>query len=171
MNHHRSRKLAAVAALLAPLLAFALPEDRNKPIELVADSARWDQNTGVSVYEGNVTITQGTMRLQADTVTIRMKDGEFDTMEAVGRPAVLRVIPARNKQEIVGTGQRVDYDVKSSLLVLTVNARVTQGKDVFSGDRIEYNLDRDQVRARTAPGGGGRVTVTIQPKAADRPKP
>ena len=73
-----------LALALVPPLAIALPEDRNQPIQLEASRGQIDQKTGVSVYEGNVVISQGSMRLNADVATIHIKDGGFQRMEATG---------------------------------------------------------------------------------------
>jgi lipopolysaccharide export system protein LptA len=88
-----------------------LPEDRNQPIQLEASRGQIDQKTGVSVYEGNVVISQGSMRLTADVATIHVKDGGFQRMEATGKPVNLRYRPTADKPEILGASQRVEYDV------------------------------------------------------------
>lgn len=155
--------LAAALALVAPTGA-ALPEDRDQPINLEASRGQLDQKTGVSVYEGNVIITQGSMRLTADTVTIYVKDDNFQRMEAVGTPVNLRYRPTADKPEIQGTSQRVEYDVVGAKVIMSGGARLTQGQDVFTGDRIEYDLKGDVVRARGA-GESGRIQFTIQPRA------
>ncbi len=164
MNHPSVKFGLAAALTLAAPLAVALPEDRNQPIQLEASRGQLDQKTGVSVYEGNVVITQGSMRLTADTATIYVKDSSFQRMDAVGSPANLRYKPAVDKPEIEGTGKRVEYDVASGKVVLSGGVRVVQGQDVFTGDRVEYDLKDDVIRARGA-GGNGRIQFTIQPKA------
>ncbi len=57
----------------------------------------------------------------------------------------------------------MDYNVTTAQIVMTTNAKITQGQDVFTGDRIEYSLNEDLVKAQ---GGakGGRIQFTIQPK-------
>jgi lipopolysaccharide export system protein LptA len=163
--NQRSAKLACVAAsaLLSPLAA-ALPEDRSQPIQLEASRGQLDQRTGISVYEGNVVITQGSMRLTADTATIYVKDSSFQRMDAAGNPANLRYKPAADKPEIQGTSKRVEYDVPSAKVVMSGSVRVVQGQDVFTGDRVEYDLKDDVIRAKGA-GENGRIQFTIQPKA------
>ncbi len=164
MNHPIA-KFGLVAALtLAAPLAAALPEDRNQPIQLEASRGQLDQKTGISVYEGNVVITQGSMRLTADTATIYVKDSSFQRMDAVGSPANLRYKPAADKPEIQGTSKRVEYDVASAKVVMSGNVRVVQGQDVFTGDRVEYDLKDDVIRAKGA-GDNGRIQFTIQPRA------
>ena len=159
--------LAAVLALAAPA-AVALPEDRNQPIQLEASRGQLDQKTGVSVYEGNVVITQGSMRLTADTVTIYVKDNNFQRMEAAGNPANLRYKPAADKPEIQGTSPRVEYDVAGAKVIMSGGARLVQGQDTFTGDRVEYDLKGDVVRARGA-GDNGRIQFTIQPRTPESP--
>ena len=163
MNHPSAKLGLVVALALAPPLAAALPEDRNQPIQLEASRGQLDQKTGISVYEGNVVITQGSMRLTADTVTIYVKDNNFQRMEATGAPANLRYKPTADKPEIQGASQRVEYDVVGAKVIMSGGARLTQGQDVFTGDRVEYDLKGDVVRARGA-GDNGRIQFTIQPR-------
>lgn len=163
LNH----RLGLVLALVAPL-AVALPEDREQPIQLEANRGQLDQKTGVSVYEGNVVITQGSMRLAADTVTIHVKNNNFERMEAVGNPVNLRYKPTVSKPEIQGTSKQVEYNVSDAKVVMTGNARLVQGQDVFTGDRMEYDLKQDVVRARSA-SENGRVQFTIQPYGQNPP--
>lgn len=166
MNPLNRRGGWLLALVLLPTLAAALPEDRSRPINLEASRGQIDQKSGVSVYEGNVVISQGSMKLTADTATIHVKDGGFQRMEATGKPVNLRYRPTADKPEILGTSQRVEYDVAGSKVTMSGNARLTQGQDVFTGERIEYDLKSDVVRARGA-GTNGRIQFTIQPRAQD----
>ena len=84
-------------------------------------------------------------------------------MEAVGKPVNLRYKPAADKPEILGTSQRVEYNVGSAKVVMSGDARLVQGQDVFTGDQVEYDLKGDVVRARGA-GANGRIQFTIQPR-------
>ena len=163
MCHLRHNTVFILSLLLIPAPLSGLPEDRNQPIQLEADRAQLDQKTGISVYQGNVVITQGSMRLTADTVTVYLRDGNFQRMEAVGKPATLRYKPAANKAEMNGVSKRVEYDATNAQVVMTTNAKITQGQDVFSGDRIEYNLKEDLVKAQGT-AEGGRIQFTLQPK-------
>ncbi len=163
---HLNLSLYFSLGLLVPSLVFGLPEDREQPIELEADTAQLDQTTGLSVYEGNVVITQGSMRLFADTARIYVKDGEFERMEADGNPVRFRYKPAVDKEEIFGRGQHATYDVNNAMITVTTKAKFTQGGDVFTGDYVEYDLEKDLVKAR-GDKGGGRVFFSIQPRNED----
>lgn len=159
----RLLNLGLVMSLSISTLVWALPGDQDKPIYLEADRAQLDQRTGISVYQGNVVITQGSMRLAADTVTINMQDGAFQHLDAVGNPASFRYKPAEDKEEIRGTSKRIEYDVAADLVVMTTDAKVTRARDVFTGERIEYDLSKDLVKAKGT--GRERVQITIQPKS------
>lgn len=172
MNRYSARLVFAVALTLVTSSVTALPDDRSQPIQLEASRGQLDQKTGISVYEGNVVITQGSMRLVADTATIYIKDNNFQRMDAAGNPANLRYKSALDKPEIQGTSKRVEYDVASAKVIMSGGVRVVQGQDVFTGDRLEYDLKEDVIRAKGA-GENGRIQFTIQPKsqnAAPAPK-
>jgi len=152
-----------------PGLALGLPEDRDQPIYLEADRAQLDQDTETSIYIGNVIITQGSMRLTADSATIYMQNGVFQRMEAEGAPATFRYQPAADKEEIHGVGLRANYDAINETLEVTGDASFKQGEDTFNGDFIEYDLRENLVKARSK--AGGRVKFTIQPETFDSAQP
>ena len=165
----RSLSLFFVLGLLWSVLAQGLEDDRDKPIQLEADRARLDQKSGVSVYEGNVMITQGSMRLAADTVTVYVENGVFQRMEAQGSPAKFQVKPAPEKADIHGEGRQINYDAANNKLIITTNAKVTQERAVFKGGRIEYDLLKDQVNAKGA-GEGGRIQIILPSQSTPSPK-
>ena len=107
-------------------------------------------------------------RLTADTVTIYLKDNNFQRMEATGAPVNLRYRPTADKPELQGASPRVEYDVVGAKVIMSGGARLTQGQDTFTGERVEYDLKGDVVRARSA-GDNGRIQFTIQPRAAEAP--
>jgi lipopolysaccharide export system protein LptA len=163
MPHPCLKGLLILMLFLASDVLFGLPEDRNQPIQLEADRAQLDQKTGVSLYEGNVVITQGSMRLAADRVTVYLQDGSLQRLEAIGKPVTLRYKPAIDQEEIHGESYRVEYNVNAAQVVMTQDAKITQGQDVFSGNRIEYDLKQDTVKARGT-NEGERIQFTLHPR-------
>ena len=59
--------------------AWALSSDKNKPVEVEADSFNLDDAKKVTIYSGNVIITQGSMEIMADKVTIYGAQGDLQT--------------------------------------------------------------------------------------------
>ena len=172
MLHHLRRNFFAYLLVLLPLqvfplLALALPEDREQPIHLQADQASFDQRSGVSIYEGNVEVTQGTMYLAAHKATVYFdQNGVFQRMVAEGGPTQFRYQPSRKKPRINGVGDRIEYNAVTAQVVVLGNARFTQGGDKFQGHKIAYDLTSDVVSATSKAGSGNsRVEFTIQPRS------
>ncbi|TCP15581.1 lipopolysaccharide export system protein LptA [Crenobacter luteus] len=164
-------KLIVAAALLALVAGPAAAEqaDRKKPIEITADSGTLDQLKGVTVWQGNVIVVQGTLRATADQVTVTRDAQGRQTLQGVGRPATFRQKLEGRPEYIEGQASRVDYTSASNQVVLTGNARVRRGADVVSGSVITYNTETEVYQvsggAATAPGQSkGRVTVILQPR-------
>ena len=82
MTHWRSRPLCAPAS--------ALSTDREEPIEIEADSAEADDLKGITIYRGDVIITQGTLRITGSQVTIHYSKGnDFEKMITLGKKSGL----------------------------------------------------------------------------------
>lgn len=154
---------ALLAAVSTPLAA--LPGDRDQPIRLEADSASFDQRSGVSEYQGNVTLRQGSLQLRAARARLYFADGKFTRMEANGSPSRFSYQPDADKPPIDGVGREVVYHAGERRVVVSGDARFTQGGDEFRGEVIEYDLAADVIRAR---GGSadrpGRIRITLQPE-------
>ena len=186
MNLPRTELLAAVLAL--PLLALfaaapapALTTDREQPIEIEADSAEADDAKGVTIYKGDVIITQGTLRITGDQVTIHYDSGnDFTKMVTLGNPARFRQLPDGKKDQESNyqraRASRMEYYKAKDTIVLLGNAVYGQGGDKVAADRIDYDSRNSRMKATTVtaakkpkdgkgkPARKGRVRITIQPK-------
>ena len=145
----------------------ALSSDREQPIELEADSAHIDERTGVSVYTGNVKLTQGSTKLLADRLTVeRGEDG--NRVVAEGQPATFSQQPDDKPEPVEGRAKTIDYHTGRERVILTGSAEVWQGGNRFASERIVYDTATDTVRGgQASPGAkpGERVRITIQPQA------
>jgi len=162
--HHQNRFLQA---LLPPMLlmlsfgAYALSSDKDQPIELAADSVDVDEGRGTSVYKGNVDLRQGSMRLHADTVTVKQQDRQPNRIIAVG--SVRFTQKNTEGQMVKARAKKAEYTVNSEILELTGKASLTQGGDTMKSDRIVYDRVKHTVRAGAAAQGKQRVRITIEP--------
>lgn len=160
------------------LLAFssavvALPDDRNQPIHISADSASIDENTGITAYSGDVTIRQGSLEIDAEHVQMHRNDDGVEKIIATGnsKQARFRQQPNINDPVTDALGDRLVYLVDAQTITVTGKAFVKQGKDKFSGEKIIYDIDRSIVDAFGSQEGkgNGRVQMVIQPKAKATP--
>jgi lipopolysaccharide export system protein LptA len=165
------------ADLLVCLLALALPAhaekaDREKPVNVEADSVRVDDVKRVSVYEGHVILTQGTLMITADRIDVRQDEQGLASGEAVGKPAYFRQKMDNSEEYAEGWAQRVEYDSRVEKLKLIGQARLKRGIDELRGQLITYDGMTEYYQAvGSTSAGPGRVRAVIRPKTAPPPKP
>ncbi|HYW93691.1 MAG TPA: lipopolysaccharide transport periplasmic protein LptA [Gammaproteobacteria bacterium] len=164
-RHALARPAAGIALVLAltASAARALPADRNKPIHIQADSVVLHQPQHVSDYRGHVRITQGTMVITGNQVTVHHgAGGEPLSAVATGSPATFTQQRRSAPTPVHARARRIEYSAASDTLHLVGSARVQQGKNVMTGQDIRYDMKAERVEARG--GGGSRVHITIQPQ-------
>ena len=177
----------AAAAALSAGDARALSSDRDQPIVIEALTAEADNRAQVTVYRGDVVITQGTLRITGDTVWIHYDDSNSITKAiSVGKPAHFRQLPDNKENYMTADADRMEYHADQDLILLLGNARYGEGTDKITAQRIVYDSRRGRVKAGTlsdaatgtsdqgnsgqADAAGGessgpsRVRITITPK-------
>ena len=142
-------------------IAQTIPQDRQQPIQLSADSVSMDEKQRISVYRGKVDLRQGSLRLLADQVTVHhAPDNTPIKLVAVGAPAQFRQGLA--KEMVQASAQRAVYRVRSAELTLVGEAKLTQASDTVTSDRIVYNRLRQVLKAGHAAAGKQRVQITLR---------
>jgi lipopolysaccharide export system protein LptA len=162
--------LILLLCLLVSSSAQALSSDREQPLTLEADSASIDEGSGVSLYEGNVIVTQGSLKLWADRLWIHRRDGKTEKLISEGAPTRFRQL-TDDQQEVKGRALRAEFYVDRDELLLYDEAVLEQGADQFRSDRIVYNRATAQVRAGASAKGKQRVRVIIEPRTESETKP
>lgn len=164
MNRIPAASLLLVAALALPMGAAAKSTDRNQMLDVDAGSSDCsvsDERLPCLLTSG-VTISQGTLEIQATRADLRRSSGEFQRV-------ILNGGPVKMKQQmddggwVDATAAQADYNMQSDTVVLTGNAVVNQpGQGKIEGQRIVYNMSTGRVQ-----GGGegqGRVRMQFQPR-------
>jgi lipopolysaccharide export system protein LptA len=154
------------AALLAPL-AHAEKADRDKPVNLEADTVTLDDVRKISVYQGNVILNQGTMMLRADRVQVTQNAGGLDKVSATGRPVSFRQKVDGREEFIEGFADRIEFDNVSGQLELIGQAQLRRGSDELRGAQISYNANTEFYKVVGQPDAqtpSGRVRAVIRPK-------
>jgi len=157
------RPLGALLLLIAGA-AGALESDREQPIQVEADSVDIDEQSGVSVYQGDVQVDQGSIRIRADKVTVTQREGAPRLVVSEGRPVTFQQQPEGKQELVKGQALRTEYDMDSELLVMIGEAILLQGGDTFKSDRIVYDRAKSVVKAGAAAAGKERVRINIQPR-------
>jgi lipopolysaccharide export system protein LptA len=179
MSLRRFRTITTGAAALALWSALAsqpvlaLPEDRNQPIYIQSDRAERDERKGTTVYTGDVEIDQGSLHISADRVTIAMDGDQVNRIDAFGAPAKMHQKPSPEREPVYARAITIQYDVVREILTLIEQAAVTQEGSTVKGERIEYFVQEQRVKASagTAESGASRVQMVIQPRHASPAPP
>lgn len=161
---HVAKFVLVVAALACSQDAFARSSDRSKEmlIDAGATSGTLDDRQP-TVLSGGVTIRQGTLDVRSSTATVTTRNG--DPVRAV-----LKGAPVRLTQEMddgtpmTATGNNVDYDLVTEVVVFTGNVNIEQPRGSLKGERVVYNMRTGQVNSGGP--GQGRVQMRIAPRAS-----
>lgn len=168
-NSNLSKKAGIPLLVLAffagffPIAALALSSDREQPMYIEADRADIDDKKGISVYTGNVKVTQGTFLLLADKLTVHIDNDQVKKAVATGNPARYKQRPDGKDEDIEAEALQMEYYASPERIVLIDRAVASQGGDEFRSDKIVYDIEKDIVNAGTAT-GDSRVHITLQPR-------
>jgi len=163
------KQLINFSALLTSALisqyTYALPDDTNKPLEIQADEASFDQNTGEAIYKGNVFIKQGSIEIEAQylRVSTDQSSRKFTSLEASGTPAKFSQQVDWSGNIVISKGDEIHYSTSESKLEIMGNGYLSRMQNSISADYILYMIDDGTFNAEKK--DTGRVSMTLQPQA------
>jgi lipopolysaccharide export system protein LptA len=170
-------RLLAASLALAAWPAAAERADREKEIVVGADRSTADDANRTIVFDGNVVVTQGTMRMTAAKVTVKEDAERHKIYVANGAPVTFRQKRDKVDEWVEGFAERAEFDDRNDVLKLFNRARVKSNQNEITGDFISYDMKREVADVSGAPPGltpppSSRVKVIILPpkKAADGEK-
>jgi len=167
MNKSTLRFYAMLCATLLATSVHAEKADRDKPVNLEADTVTLDDIKKISVYQGNVVLSQGTLMLRADRVQVTQNADGLDKVSAIDRPVAFRQKTDSGDEYIEGFADRIEYDGVTSQLELIGQARLRRGSDELRGAQISYNANTGFYKVVGQPNAqsqSGRVRAVIRPK-------
>tara|TARA_R110002072_G_scaffold86030_3_gene194318 strand:- start:365 stop:937 length:573 start_codon:yes stop_codon:yes gene_type:complete len=170
---HLGRSIKGLARLLVLFVSLgaaaiqALPEDRDKPMRITADKAERDDVNGITIYTGNVILIQGTLKVEADKLTIyHQVDEDPSEIVAEGKPAKWQQKPERDKETVFARARVITYYKAEDRVNLQTDGYVEQDGSVVNGDSIDYFIEKQLVKAKSDQNRkGDRVVVVIPPSA------
>ena len=158
--------IVLISMLLVQRPAAALSTDQKQAIEINADSGVLDDSKNINTYSGNVIVTQGSIRITGDKMTVHYnKKNEIEVLVVEGNPATYRQLPDSSKIYDEAQAKRMEYHKKKNLVILKENALVKQEHGSLRSDRIEYDTAHSRVQASSDSSG-----KTEQPGKKDRVK-
>ncbi len=182
------RGTLATALLVVPAAAaLAEKADREKPTHIEANRMSSDDVKRMSIFEGGVVLTKGTVRVLADRIVVRQDAEGNQFATATGNPVRFRQRgdPTGDRAAVWTEGEalRLEIDDRNEKIELFERARVKRDQDVVNGEyifldqRTEYfsvSSGKGAPKDGAAPGAPAaqtRVRAVIQPKINPVPTP
>jgi lipopolysaccharide export system protein LptA len=167
--------LAAASIALVAAPARAERSDREKEIVVGADRLTADDANRTSTFEGGVVVTQGTMRITANKVTVKEDAERHKFYVATGAPVTFRQKRDKVDEWVEGFAERAEFDDRDDILKLFNHARVKSNQNEITGEFITYDMRKELAEVTGAPPGTAlrpgdvpaRVKVIIQPKKGE----
>ena len=141
---------------------YALSDDSSQPINIKADTAEINDATGISIYLGNVVITQGSMKLTGDKVTLEVADKKVQKITSEGNLATFEQTTDEGK-DVYAEAEILVYNIRENKIVLTENAKLTESGNTFTSNHIVIYTDKEIVSAGSST-GNDRVNITVFPE-------
>ena len=127
--------------------------DASLPVEVTADRFSIDQSSGEAVFDGNVLVVQGEVRLSAGTVTIEYEPG--GNANAISRLLASGGVTFVTANDAAEAADAV-YSVSQGTVTLSGDVLLTQGQNAIAGDRLVVDLESGNGRME----GGVRTVFT-----------
>ncbi|UJD96238.1 lipopolysaccharide ABC transporter substrate-binding protein LptA [Lelliottia amnigena] len=152
----------ASALLAASLPALAVTGDTEQPIHIESDTQSLDMQGNVVTFTGNVVMTQGTIKINADKVVVTRPGGEQgkEIIDGYGNPATFYQMQDNGKP-VKGHASHMHYELAKDLVILTGNAYLEQLDSNITGDKITYLVKEQKMQASSEK--GRRVTTVLVP--------
>ena len=125
----------------------ALPSDHQQPIQIESDRAEQNEKNGTTTYEGSVIIRQGTIKINADKVTVFSDTNQVDRIVCVGNPAHYQQRPNPEDGLVLASAKTIKYHLVNDKIFLLKNASLEQNGSVITGEKIDYDLKAEVVKA------------------------
>jgi lipopolysaccharide export system protein LptA len=166
----RSRIAGFLLGMMLAGTVLAERADRDHPVNLEADRATVQDANKLATFTGNVVLTQGTLVIRADKMTVKEDANGFQYATAFGNLVSFRQKRDGKDEYVEGWSERMEYDGKADKVQLFKKARLRRGQDEVHGDYISYDAVNEffQVNGSgetsTQTHSEGRVRAVIQPK-------
>lgn len=124
-------------------------EKSNLPIEITADSLVAQEQKSISIYSGNVIISQGKLKIHGDNVTIKHPKKIISEAIIIGKPATFVNFIEKDNSWVKGHAEKITYQAVEKTILFEKNAVISQdGKNSISGSSILYNTNKETIQAK-----------------------
>lgn len=157
-------KYFILVSLFINAAVFALKSDHNLPATFIADLVNYNNKTAVTFFTGHVKMDQGTTHLTGDEVTVENDSGgKVAKVIDKGHQAHYSTLPDGQEEIVDAYADTIEYYPQKGIAILISNAKVTQGKNSFTGPKIIYDIKK-QVVLSTPTSQAVQSVIILQPQ-------
>jgi len=165
------KSTAIIIALVFNIHAFAKSDDENAPLQIEADQLELHEKENFSIYNGNVKIIKGSLKITGDKIVIKNENARLHNVHITGSPATF--FQLNDLDEAINAESKImNYQAQTGILELKEGAKLLKNKNHFSSEHIIYNTLKDIVKAGSQDSRQGspdsqkppRVKITIYPE-------
>lgn len=130
---------------------FALSTDGEKDIEIESDFAEIDDLAGVMIYSGKVKLTQGSMTITGETLTINFNDNDDVELAVVlGKPARTSQLPDDSEKHDRTESLKIEYYPLKETIILIDKVIVNKSDgSIINAAIIEYDTKLSKIKANS----------------------
>ncbi len=143
---------------------------RQGALAISADAATADPADFVAsrwVFTGNVVLQNAGTEVRCTTADLSFRDNVLTLAVLRGTPAEFTQPRTGARLPTEGRAKQLDYDPVAGSIRLLGDARLADGTNEITGERIDYDLRREVVSAGA--GTGGPVRMRIVPQTGKTP--
>ena len=157
-------RISALLLVIACHHAAALQDDFSAKVVIESERQTIDMKANIVKYIGDVRVTQGTLQIFADQLSIlnATEDG-LQILVAEGKPARYTQV-LDNGKVMDAEAAKVRYELGTRELLLTGQAKLVQEDSLVEGDRISYNLEKQLLEADSNKDSQTRVRSIFIPE-------
>jgi lipopolysaccharide transport protein LptA len=135
----------------------------------VADGTRLSFEDSRWEFSGNVRIHFETGSLTAAQASVRFVGNRIAEAQATGAPAEFEQKLASMSRPVHGHAGKIDFDFLQQTVRLSEDAWFFDGRNEMTSQVVIYNIKEQLAQTDSAPGGTGRVHITIRPESPAEP--
>jgi len=159
----------AVSIALSPVAAalqqtdIIKQNDFDMPIRVKSDEQFVDAKMKTSIFEKNVVIRQGSLLINAQYVKVDAINGKGkETFTIKGDPAKYTQKLA-DGSNVEARANVILYDIGTRTISLEGQAELVQNASTVKGDKIVFDMEKEQMRAQGTTDGDTQVETIFSP--------
>ena len=148
-------------------------KEKESPTRITSEKMEVDNKKNVIIFTGKVFVTKGRVEIRADRLVLHPENKKIKTNDSseksnlLGTGKMEKIIATGNvllnqDRKKFATGDKLDFDEKNRIAILTGNAKAWEGKNQVIGDKIIMYLNEDKTIVHGTK--NRRVHVTLHPK-------